>query len=511
MSKLVNLATRHTNRALLLTADSALALAMRIREIDGRAFSRPGRLGALLRKVGLAGGRMVHAWDDDGDETPPVPIEEALAYTPRWLGEAEDTGYCWSLKDGVALMNCDTPLVATGEEFCGIVYHGYDTLLKAFREASADERVKAIFLHLDCPGGVVDSGLITLSEFMRQARESAGGKPIWVFADMACSAAYWIAAQADRIIAPEFGYVGSIGAVMVHEDYSEALKEDGIAVTAFTYGEEKVDGAWWEKLTETARASYTADVTQCGERFVEEVVAGRSSFTREALIATRARVYMARHADPDRSGEALGFVDAVMGEEAAFAELVAHIQSAPHDKTTPAPATGSLAAQQPKDKPMATPAQKALAAAQARTAKLKADLEEAEKAEQDAASAAEGGEEDDDENDGEGDGETLPGDGEDDDKKDDKSEATKISGSAEAKAHPALALAAINSGQTFGQFKANVAAQAGAPKPKAQSKLDKVLAGSQRLGPDAAKPEGGAHSSAMAARAKALRDGKTGG
>jgi ClpP class serine protease len=500
MTKLAALATRHAGRALLLTPDAALSLAMRIRDVDARAFERPSRLAAVVRKLGSAA-RSVVAWDDDGDLPPPIPMEERLAYNPRWLGEPDDAGYCWTLKDGVALMNCDTPLLAVGEEFCGEVYHGYDTLLRAMREANADERVRARFLRLDCPGGIVDDGLIALSTFMRETREEAGGKPIWVYVNQACSAAYWIAAQADRIISGEFGYVGSIGAVIVHEDRSEQLKEDGITVTPFVYGEEKVDGAWWAKLSESARASFQSDVTQCGERFVEEVVAGRSSFTAEALIATRARVYMARHADPERSGEAMGFVDAVMGEEAAFAELLAHIQSAPEPKTSTAPTeTGSLAAQQSKEKPMATPAQKALAAAQARTAALKAQLQEAEKAEKDATSAAE-----------------ETGEGDEDDEKDDdivddegksKSDAAKISASAEAGKHPNLALTAITTGQTFEQFQANVAAVSAAPKTKAESKLDRVLANSQRLGPDGANAQakGGSAGAAMEARAKANRD-----
>lgn len=500
MTKLAALATRHAGRPLLLTSAAALSLAMRIRDVDARAFERPSRLAAVVRKLGSAA-RQVVAWDDDDDLPPPIPLEERLAYNPRWLGEPDDAGYCWTLKDGVALMNCDKPLLATGEEFCGEVYHGYDTLLKGLRECSADERVRGIFLRLDCPGGIVDDGLIALSTFMREAREAGGGKPIWVYANQACSAAYWIAAQADRIISGEFGYVGSIGAVVVHEDRSEQLKEDGITVTSFVYGEEKVDGAWWAKLSDTARASFQSDVTQCGERFVQEVVAGRPSFTTEALIATRARVYMARHADPERSGESLGFVDAVMGEEAAFAALVAHIQSAPDAKIAAPDETGSLAAQQSKEKPMAAKVPStALAAVQAKKANLQAQLAEVEEEEKKETEAAEG--------DPPPEGET-----EEERKKREEEEAagdqsSAIAASAEAKTHPNLALAAIGSKQTLAQFKATVAAAGAVAKPKAESKLDKVMAGAPRLGRDApgAAAPGGSFGSAMEARAKANRE-----
>ena len=64
--------------------------------------------------------------------------------------------------------------------------------------------------------------------------------------------------------------------------------------------------------------------------------------------------------------------------------------------------------------------------------------------------------------------------------------AAAISASPEAKAHPHMALAAIGSGQTLAQFRANVAAVAQAPKT---SKLDVAMAAhGARLGPDAVAP-----------------------
>jgi ClpP class serine protease len=515
MSNLAALATRHTGRALLLTPDAAMNLALQVRTVDARAFERPGRLSAFLRRVGLSGGREVAAWDDE--EYRPAPLEERLVYTPRWMDEPEATGFCWSLKDGIALMSVDTPLVARGEEFCGTVYHGYDTLLKAMREAIADERVRGIFLHLNTPGGVVDGGLFALSAYMRQVREAAGGKPIWTYADQACSAGSWISCQSDRIYAPEVGYVGSTGAVIVHEDRSEALKQDGISVTAFTFGDEKVDGAWWQALTESARASFTADVTQCGNRFLDEVVAGRPSFTREALIATRARVYMARHEDDERSGEKVGFVDAIMSEEEAFAELVAHVSTAPKTIITPAPAaTGSRAAPPSKEEPMATRAsaktKAALTAAQRKTKSLRAQLSAAEKEEDEAAKAVDDEEEDDDPDPAavdpdDEDKDEPAAEGDDEDEDGESKDAKAIAASAEAKANPALAMAAISTGQTLAQFKASAAV---AGKGGKTSRLDAAMAGSRRLGADVGKPSGkggsdNPFSAAMAARAKSYR------
>ncbi len=69
----------------------------------------------------------------------------------------------------------------------------------------------------------------------------------------------------------------------------------------------------------------------------------------------------------------------------------------------------------------------------------------------------------------------------DDDKA--EGEASAIAASPEAKKHPALALAAIQSGQTLAQFRASAAVAA----PARTSRLDQVMAGANRLKPDAAK------------------------
>lgn len=344
------LAARHVGRPLLMSPRSAQELAQRIHAVDEQAFARPGRIEALMRR--LAGSRRPQAMDDDGDYIP-VPMEERLAYAPMWAGEPEDSGYCWTLNQGVALMQCDTVLLDRGELFCGEVYHGYDTLLAGMREAAADQRVRALFLRMCSPGGVVSGGLPALAAFMRGAREAAGGKPIWVYGDMACSAAYWIAAQADRIIAPDVGLIGSIGAVIVHENWSRKLAEEGIEITSIQFGASKTDGAWWKSLSEQAQADLQAEIDQCGRNFVADVALGRPVLGADAALATEARVFLGRHDEAERSALDLKLIDAIASEEEAFAELVAHVaQPGAMSGATP----GATSATAPTLSPAATAA-----------------------------------------------------------------------------------------------------------------------------------------------------------
>lgn len=493
---LTALAARHAGRPLLMTPRAALELANRVRSVDARSVVQPGRFTALLRR--LSGqDRRPSAMEDDDYE--PVPMETRLAYAPLYAGEPDDYGFCWTLKDGVALMNVDKPLLDRGEIFCGEVYHGYDTILQGLREAMADDRVKAVFIREATPGGVVASGLPALAAFMRENGARAGGKPIHVYADMACSAGYWIASAADRIVSGRVGLVGSIGAVIVHENWSAALKEAGIEITPIQFGEAKTDGAWWAALSDRARADLQAEIDQCGRDFVADVVAGRPQLSAEDVLATQAAVYMGHHDEAARSALALKLVDDLASEEAAFAALRDQVAGA-----SPSPAPGSIAtsAEAPRGrapasaekegrmaikpkaggKPTAkTPlasARAALARAQAEVNRLSAEGQEDTEADDEDADPAMEGEED-MEPEAEGDGEEPDA---EDDEAEPAAEAQRISASPEAQAHPGLALAAISSGQSFAQFQANVKAAG----TGGRNKLASTLAGSPRLGADVA-------------------------
>lgn len=500
---LSSLATRYAGRPLLLTPRAATELADRIRAVDHASVVREGRFSALIRKLSGDARRPMATDNDDEYEAP--TFEDRAAYAPRYIGEPDDYGYCYSLKDGVALINIDKPLLDRGEFFCGEAHHGYDTILAALRETAADDRVRGVFVREATPGGVVAGGLPALAEWMRENGQRAGGKPIHVYADMACSAGYWIAASADRIVAPRVGLVGSIGAVIVHENYSEALKKFGLQITPIQFGAKKTDGAWWEALSDTAREDLQAEIDQCGRDFVADVIAGRPQLSAEEVLATEARVFMGHHDEAERSALALKLVDAHASEEAAFAELRDQVAVSTNPST---PAPGTLSAAAPRGRAPASPAQEAtmalkpkaggkptaaVAAARAAVKAAQANLARAE-----AAAAEDGGPVDDEEDDAApeaaDDATDAPADENQDDAEpeasdDETDDAAAIAASAEAKAHPGLALAAIQSKQSLAQFKANVAA-AGPGANGGRNQLKSTLGQSPRLGADAAAPAG---------------------
>lgn len=192
---------------------------------------------------------------------------------------------------------------------------GYDGIRANLRAALADPEVRAIALDIDSPGGEV-SGCFDLVDMIYAAR---GTKPVHaILTESAYSAAYAIASAADRIIVPRTGGTGSVGVICMHVDWSKALTEAGIAVTLITYGDRKADGSEVLPLSKEALARFQADIDTMGDLFVTTVARNRG-IKPDAVRATQASTFLGA------DGVAVGFADAVMAPDAAFAALLSTI------------------------------------------------------------------------------------------------------------------------------------------------------------------------------------------
>ncbi|MDD4999669.1 MAG: S49 family peptidase [Thiomonas arsenitoxydans] len=165
-------------------------------------------------------------------------------------------------------------------------YHDIEAMAEA---AFADPMVQAVLLEIDSSGGEA-GGVFDLAQRLRQLAQTSG-KPLWAIADEAAlSAAYAIAAAADRIWLTRTAEVGSIGVVAVHVDESVADAKAGLNYTFMHAGAHKVDGHPHAPLPAPVAADIQADIEQLHTQFIS-LVAGFRRLTPEAIRDTEARVY----------------------------------------------------------------------------------------------------------------------------------------------------------------------------------------------------------------------------
>lgn len=189
---------------------------------------------------------------------------------------------------------------------------GYDGIARKYRAAIADPEVQAIWFDIDSPGGEV-AGCFALCEEIAKSTQSEGGpKPVWAYInEQATSAAYAIASVCDRIYGPRTMITGSIGAYMMHVDFSKALDKNGIAVTIIRAGERKGRMTNMEALDDKASSKLQSLVDETRDIFAQMVAMGRNIGV-NAVMATEADIYSGTDA------VALGLVDDVMSEQEAW-------------------------------------------------------------------------------------------------------------------------------------------------------------------------------------------------
>lgn len=192
--------------------------------------------------------------------------------------------------DGIAVIEIAGTLVHRGAwigQSSGLT--SYEGIAAQLQAALADPTVRGIALDIDSFGGEV-AGAFDLADRIRAARAQ---KPVHAFiAEHALSAGYVLASQADRIILPRTGAVGSIGVVALHTDMSGALDQKGIAVTLIHAGSHKIDANPYQPLPEAIHDQMQRELEVVRFLFAETVAAGRGDrLSQTAALATEAAVF----------------------------------------------------------------------------------------------------------------------------------------------------------------------------------------------------------------------------
>jgi len=202
---------------------------------------------------------------------------------------ASRTGALYRVEGGVALIPVMGPLLSRGGYDGSQGLTSYDFLTAALMQATDDFAVDRIVLTVDSPGGQVP-GVDGVVDAVRTARAR---KPVTAMVEgWAFSAAYWISAAADEIVATRLSQLGSIGAVIAHIDLSGLYDAAGVRVTLVHAGAKKVDGNPYEPLSSRARDDMQELVEDIRARFAADVANGRG-IVASTVLATEAGDFLA--------------------------------------------------------------------------------------------------------------------------------------------------------------------------------------------------------------------------
>ncbi|MCO5082293.1 MAG: S49 family peptidase [Rhizobiaceae bacterium] len=101
----------------------------------------------------------------------------------------------------------------------------YETLFQDLHVVANNDKIQSIILYIDSPGGEVN-GCSELADAVYALRRK---KPVTAYVSgQACSAAYWIASAAEKIVVSDMAMLGSIGVSMTVSDTSKRDEQRGV-------------------------------------------------------------------------------------------------------------------------------------------------------------------------------------------------------------------------------------------------------------------------------------------
>lgn len=189
---------------------------------------------------------------------------------------------------------------------------GSESLSKAIREARTNEKVKAIVMRVNSPGG----SALASEVIRREVELAAAEKPFVVsMGDVAASGGYWISASADYIMADPNTITGSIGVFGVIPNM-QGLFNNKLGITfdkAMTNkNADFVDVM--QPLDPFQREKIETEIVRIYDDFLELVAEARGKTVEEVDNIAQGRIWTGTDA------LAIGLIDELGGYEAAIAK-----------------------------------------------------------------------------------------------------------------------------------------------------------------------------------------------
>lgn len=212
---------------------------------------------------------------------------------------------------GVAIIEVRGTLVKRTPECAWCAVRAYHDLRDELAAALADGAVRAVLLDIDSPGGLVN-GVAELGEFLAGA-----AKPVYAYSDgLMLSGAYWLGAATGRVALAPTAKVGSVGVLMLHQDWSKWLDRFGLAMSYVTAGTYKAAANAENPLSDRDRAYLQERIDQSNALFVGAVAAGMGLDPGQYGAWGEGKVFNAAE------GVALGLAGRIVNDRSAMLRII---------------------------------------------------------------------------------------------------------------------------------------------------------------------------------------------
>ena len=195
---------------------------------------------------------------------------------------------------------------------------GGDTTAALLRQARNDDKVKAVVLRVDSPGGSAFASEVIRNEI--EAIKQAGKPVVVSMSSLAASGGYWISMGADKILAQPTTLTGSIGIFSVITTFEKGLNDigvytDGVGTSPFS-GIGITTG-----LSDGAKDAFQMGIENGYRRFISLVGENRGMEVDAVDKIAQGRVWTGQDAIQKGLVDEIGDFDDAVAAAASLAEL----------------------------------------------------------------------------------------------------------------------------------------------------------------------------------------------
>jgi len=196
----------------------------------------------------------------------------------------------------------------------------YSMALRSIRAATRDEKIRGICLKLDTPGGTVTDSDV-MADALRRFKAAGTNRFVFVMmGSMCCSGGYYVAAEADYILANPTTLTGSIGVIMEGFNAAELAKKVGVKSVVIASGTNKALLDPLEPVNPEHVKILKRPVEQDYERFVSIVAKGRKLPIDQVRPLADGRILSAKDAKEAKLVDGLGYAEDAWKKAAELAK-----------------------------------------------------------------------------------------------------------------------------------------------------------------------------------------------
>ena len=186
-------------------------------------------------------------------------------------------------------------------------------MLATFREeltrASKDDKIKALVVRINSPGGTVTASDILYHE-LRDFKTKRKVPVIASMMDVAASGGYYLAMAADSIVVHPSTVTGSIGVIMLTVNARGLLEKVGVEANAITSGPRKDMGSPFRVMTAEERGIFQSVIDSFYHRFLAVVQEGRPNLSADQIKKLAdGRIYSGDQAREAGLIDEIGYLD----------------------------------------------------------------------------------------------------------------------------------------------------------------------------------------------------------